>query len=145
MKLPTLVTSKNARSYPKHINIVTFKFNGFKNSKLHQYPSPIMGNGYKWGVGALNDEWIRSYTIHQKKFSEHIVASPNINTMSKIKYKSIKPENDTAFYEHVIQGLHVVLGKTLPTFICLSTPIRSNHLPILTTWPMHAPITPLKC
>jgi hypothetical protein len=31
------------------------KFNGLTKSKLHQYLSPIIGNGCKWGVGTLND------------------------------------------------------------------------------------------
>jgi hypothetical protein len=34
--------------------------------KLDQYPTPIIGKGYKWSVGALKDLHIQSHTIHQQ-------------------------------------------------------------------------------
>ncbi len=43
------------------------KFNGLTKSKLHRYPSPIIGKGCRWGVGALKDASTWSHTIHLKK------------------------------------------------------------------------------
>ncbi len=40
-------------------------FNGLAKFKFNQYPSPIIGKGYKWNVGALKDVHIQSHTIHQ--------------------------------------------------------------------------------
>ncbi len=40
------------------------KLNGLKKSKFHQYPNPIIGKGYRWGVGALKDAQIWSHAIY---------------------------------------------------------------------------------
>jgi hypothetical protein len=42
------------------------KFNGPTKSKLHRYPSPIIGKGCRWGIGALKDTQTWSPTIHLK-------------------------------------------------------------------------------
>jgi len=42
------------------------KLNGPVKSKLHEYPSPIIGKGYRWSVGTLKDARNRSHTIHLK-------------------------------------------------------------------------------
>ncbi len=40
------------------------KFNGPRKSKLHRYPSLIIGKGCRWSVGALKDVQTWSHTIH---------------------------------------------------------------------------------
>jgi hypothetical protein len=42
------------------------KLNGSAKSKLYQYPSPIIGKGYRWGLCALKDAQTWSHTIHLK-------------------------------------------------------------------------------
>ncbi len=40
------------------------KLNWLAKSKLHRYPSPIIGKGYKWNIGAFKYAQIWSYTMH---------------------------------------------------------------------------------
>jgi len=44
--------------------------------------------------------------------------------------RSIGPQNGLMFCEHVVQNLHVVLGKEPPTFVHHFTHARGNYLPI---------------
>ncbi len=46
--------------------------------------------------------------------------------MNRTNYKSIKPQNDLIIHEHVIQGLYVIMGKTLLALVHPSTPISRN-------------------
>jgi hypothetical protein len=41
------------------------RLNGLVKFKLNQYPSPIIGKGYKWSIGAFKDVHMQSHTIHQ--------------------------------------------------------------------------------
>ncbi len=46
--------------------------------------------------------------------------------MPGANYKSIKPQNDLILHEHVIQGFHGIMGKSLLALVHPSTPISKN-------------------
>jgi hypothetical protein len=77
-----------------------------------------------------------NHTPHTKKqIVEHVVASHATNIVPRANYRSIGPQNDPTFHEHVIQGLHVALGMVLLILAHLSTPIIRNYIPIGTISP----------
>ncbi len=80
------------------------KLNGPAKSKLHEYPSPIIGKGYRWNVGTLKDARNRSHTIHLKT---------NCWTYN---------------------CFHVVLSEAQPSFVHLPTFVGGNYLSIWTAW-----------
>jgi hypothetical protein len=83
---PTLTTLKNAKLITKTYQLCRIlKFNGLRKSKLYQYPSPMMGNGYKWSVGALNDVYIWSHhTLIHKLLNSQLHLSPLILCLEQI-------------------------------------------------------------
>jgi hypothetical protein len=60
-------------SHVKKISIITItyrfyytiKLSGSIKSIFHWYANPMMGNGYKWSVGALNDAHALSHIMYQ--------------------------------------------------------------------------------
>jgi hypothetical protein len=59
---------------PKYQLCRGVKLNGPAKSKLHWYPSPIIGKGCKWGVGALKNTQIQSHTIYYyKEMGVHVL------------------------------------------------------------------------
>jgi len=65
-----------------------------------------------------------------KHIIEHVVASSIMNIVSKTNYRFIEPQNGPTINEHATQGLHVIIGKTQPTFVHLATHVKGNFFPI---------------
>ncbi len=127
------------------------KLNGWTNSKFHWYPSPMMGNGCKWGVNALNNACIWSHTTHQNVIVEFLIISRPINTKFGTNYKFDEFQNDWIPCEHVAQGPHVSLGKTSPTLLHPSIyawkrklHFHLNHLALCTTQPCPLGVNPIE-
>jgi hypothetical protein len=59
-----------------------------------------MGNGYKWGVGALNNVHIWLHTAHQET-NYWTWSISTTNSVPIANYKSIKPQNGPTLQEHV--------------------------------------------
>jgi hypothetical protein len=80
------------------------------------------------------------HTPHTKKqTAEPIVASHTTNIVLRTNYKFVKPQNGPTLHEHVVQGLHIIVGMVLPILTHLSTPIIKNYLPIKTISPYGQP------
>jgi hypothetical protein len=54
-----------------------------------------------------------------KHIIEHVVTSSIMNIVSKTNYRFIEPQKGPTINEHATQGLHVIMGKTQPTFVHL--------------------------
>jgi hypothetical protein len=65
-----------------------------------------------------------------KQIVKLAVASLATNIVFKTNYVCVESQNDPTPHEHVIQGLHIILGKVLFIFVHLSTFIIRNYLPI---------------
>ncbi len=116
------------------------KFNGPATSKLHQYPSPIIGKGYRWGVGALKDARIQSHTIHleTKCWICNCIPCHEYYVGNKL-YVHRTPKWPNSPWACLIRLSHCYGRST--TFTCPSThihrvesPSHLNHLAICTTW-----------
>jgi hypothetical protein len=105
------------------------KFNGSTKSKFHRYPSPIIGKGCKWGVGALKDTQIWSHTIH---LETNCWSFSCTSTVFGASYMSIGPQNGPTPHEHASQGFHTIMGKAQPIFVHFPTFIWGNYLSIWT-------------
>jgi hypothetical protein len=70
-----------------------------------------------------------------KQIVEFVVASLTTNIVFGAIYVYIRSQNDLTPHEHVIQSLHIVLGKVLFVLVHLFTLVIRNCLPIQTAWP----------
>jgi hypothetical protein len=68
-----------------------------------------------------------------KHIIKHVIASSIMNIVFQTNYKFIEPQNGPTINEHAAQGLHVIMGKTQPTFVHLATPIGGSFFPIRLT------------
>jgi hypothetical protein len=128
MMTPTLATSKNVWSQPKHIGYVAlFNILGQQNSNFDDNQAP------SWAMAIKRCrcvEWCSHLITPQieKKIVEIVDASLTINIVLGVNYKFVGPQNSPTFHEHVIQGHHTIMGEKPPTFIHLSTHLRGNYL-----------------
>ncbi len=97
----------------------TIRFNDIVKSKLHWYPSPMIGKGYKCGVGALNDAWTWLHTMHfeTKCWTSNIACLSN-NISLETNYRFNGPQNVPIHHVHVSLCFLVILNMVLVTYTC---------------------------
>ncbi len=104
------------------------KLNGLKKSKLHWYPSPIIGKGYRWGIGALKHAQIRSYTMHLKTncWTCNCIICYQYYVWNKL-YVCWTPKWPNSSWAHLAMLSHCSGQGT--TFTCPFAHIRQRELP----------------
>jgi hypothetical protein len=60
------------------------RLNGLVKFKLNQYPSPIIGKGYKWSVGALKSLYLVTHHTPRKQIVEQLHPLPLVLCLEEI-------------------------------------------------------------